>query len=516
MLLAAAVVLSFGSCSKERFTGAETPGSDAGITLRFKIPGNYSAAPTTTRALTVADENAVSNINVLVFNNTGKLAADIIAAENVNISAGSSTAGMSGEGTFTARLPKSANATDTYTVVVLANADYQILSSLGGFTLAAVEATIPSLAYADIMAAIRGAITGPMYTVGAVYMPMWGESVPVELQPGVSIAPIVLMRAIARIDVAVAETILPALFELTSVYVIRANKTYAVVPSADNRGTGTVTAPTIPNTALSDKFTLAESQSLFAYNVTGGNSLVRTIYTPEANVVMGGTSGDTNHTDRMALVVGGKYNGSTTETFYRLDFIREGALLNVLRNYIYSFAIVSVTGAGYTSVETAYNSAAMNMEAKIYDWNDGDTDDIFIDGPDFLTLRASDNSREFEDRETRMAVVYRNANSTDKINFHTNIPFSEFTLALNNGGALPDSGNPLLIENSRFRAEIKTGTGGETFFEFTALQDHDPGATDNPSVLTVTTKRITFTITIVQRTNEKNDWIDGGDIDQDF
>ena len=29
---------------------------------------------------------------------------------------------------------------------------------------------------------------------------------------------------------------------------------------------------------------------------------------------------DANHTDRLAVIVGGKYNGSQTETFYRVDF----------------------------------------------------------------------------------------------------------------------------------------------------------------------------------------------------
>ena len=224
-----------------------------------------------------------------------------------------------------------------------------------------------------------------------------------------------------------------------------------------------------------------------------------------------GISGDVNHTNRMAIVIGGYYDTDATETFYRVDFSVNKMLINVLRNHLYQFSISKVTGTGFSDVETAYKSQSMNMTVNIYDWNATDMTELFLDGTKYVMLGQSQNVPNKE----RVMTLYRSAGSEDEIEMRTNIPLDEFVMTLDNGGALPDEADPAVIQNDRFKVELKN-EDGTNYFVFTALQAYDTDATDNPSVLTVTTGRITFTITIRQIDGDPGDWIDGGNINMDL
>ena len=371
-----------------------------------------------------------------------------------------------------------------------------------------------------MIAAIYGQITGKMYdSASDNAIPMWGESGPLVIEPAGVNQSLQLTRAIARIDVGVgvatktgttwswsgknaADSTIP--FQLKHVYVMRPNNSYAVIPDPSQAAGD----PTIP--AGTTAFSATDSETNFGYAASvsaNGGSTSQDIYVPETDIKMGasGTSGDANHTNRMAIVVGGCYNGSATETFYRLDFAVSKNLINVLRNHLYQFNISSVSGDGFPDVITAYNSLAMNMTVDIFDWNQTTLDEIFMDGPLYVMLQRDQN----ELRDDRTAVVYRDSATTDVIKFQTNIPLSQFSMTLDNGGYFPNPADTTVIQNNRFSVAIKTDTSGNTYFEFTALQPYDAAATDNPSTLTVTTGRISFPITILQRDADPGDWNQG-------
>lgn len=64
-----------------------------------------------------------------------------------------------------------------------------------------------------------------------------------------------------------------------------------------------------------------------------------------------------NHT---FVIVKGRYSGSTTDTYYKVDLIYKGAdnatqYYNILRNFNYQITLTSVTGAGKATPEEAYN-----------------------------------------------------------------------------------------------------------------------------------------------------------------
>ena len=67
-----------------------------------------------------------------------------------------------------------------------------------------------------------------------------------------------------------------------------------------------------------------------------------------------------------SVIVKGKYNKSSTETFYKLDIIyhddesNTNIYYNLLRNFIYKIKINSVTGAGYNNLGEALDNPASN------------------------------------------------------------------------------------------------------------------------------------------------------------
>ena len=71
-------------------------------------------------------------------------------------------------------------------------------------------------------------------------------------------------------------------------------------------------------------------------------------FTPGAKYVRETAAGATDGTNPY-IIVKGKYNGSTTSTYYRLDFVNAGGtsgLAAILRNFSYNFTITSVEKAG--------------------------------------------------------------------------------------------------------------------------------------------------------------------------
>lgn len=521
------------SCVREKDRSVDRPcgTDDTEILLRLRTPGGFSPV---TRGMTFEQENAINDVYVLVFDKDGKLGAIKEGHDVSGTTTNPVPGGISGTGSFKFTIAPSNTSLDTYNLVILVNAATILSNTIG------TDATSGHIgdSYADVQAAVYESITGKMYPSGGA-IPMWGETGQTVISPSLNGRTIQLMRSVARIDVGVGQPtrttddttdeyrwdgmendgLTPIPFELKEVYIISPNNRYSVIPVASYLSAGN---PTVP--AGTGKFTLTQSKGIFAFSdgdiagVAGGQGgwITRAIYIPEADVRMGDTAtpGDANHKSRMAVVVGGDYGGSGTTTYYRLDFARSGDLFNVLRNHLYQFNISKVAGAGHPTVEEAYNSMAINMQAEVLDWNEFSAE-IYDDGVNWVRLWIGENSHLVGDDQPREAILFRKSGSTDRIRFSTSLPLDAMTLAMDQGGIV-DPDNKLLVENARFRAEVVTADTGETYFEFTAMHDYDATALDNPSILTVTIGRITFAITITQRTSERTDWIDGGTIPKDL
>ncbi len=425
LLFAATIILS-ASCFRDYAepgpVDRQVSDGPVEIQLMLNAPGEFTQAET--RAMTYAQENTISDVRVLVFDQTGKLTS-VKAGENVADKTATQTTpstGISGGGSFSVMLDPSMGG-GTSNLVVLTN-----LAGVQG-AVAAVEGLAVNTSYADAMNAVFGNVSAPLYTTGGT-IPMWGETGQISISPSNAQQNVKLLRSVARIDVGVGvpsrnsandawtwsgknATNENVPFKLTGVYVMRPNDRFAVAPAVANVSGGKATAPT----AVGSKFTAAVSSTTFNYAVANELFTTRSIYTPEAEVIMNGTQGDSNHKERMAIVVCGFYGSDATPSYYRLDFAKGGNLMNVLRNRLSQFNITKVSGSGYGSAIEAYEANAMNMTAEIYSWDEEEISDFQFDGT--YRFGVSTRSVEFSAAggETRTIVI------------DTNVPAIAFSLA---------------------------------------------------------------------------------------
>ncbi len=513
------MVLVAGCVVADRPSGTDgatrTGSDDVDIILRLRTPGGFAPpSPGTrsaTRAMSYEAENAIETIHVMVFDQSETLT--VIRRGEVLSSTTTGGDVYSGMGEFTVTLP-SGEANETYTLAVFANlgdeATYEALAGSlepGTSDYADVVATLVQGAPAPLYAAPGPAI-GPGVILTPV-VPMWGEQRGVALKPGSMNLSVDLTRAVARIDVGVGTPTrsleekgdewswdgenasgTPIPFTLSSVHVFRPNDRLSVMPDpAAPAGGPTIPAGTAPSTEP------------WAYGtITNSLYATRDIYVPEADVTMGdATPGGVKHTERMAIVIGGIYNDPATEsdpiTYYRADFIKEGRLIDVLRNRLYQFNITSVSGPGYPDPITAYEGESINMTVNVLDWDDAELNDIEWVGQRFFA---------FGERPVR----FDPAGGTRSVVIRTNIE-GGFTMTL--GGttitaptvtgspASPTPGGGTDFTYSLTLDGTVDGTSSYTL-DITATHNFGPGAATRTDEWTVTTAggRLTTPFEVIQ------------------
>ncbi|MCD8166755.1 MAG: BACON domain-containing protein [Bacteroides sp.] len=95
------------------------------------------------------------------------------------------------------------------------------------------------------------------------------------------------------------------------------------------------------------------------------------------------------------MVIGGKYNGSPTTTWYRIDFVnrlneetpnRRNEFIGLTRNYGYNIVIREVAGKGYATTEEAARCLPTNTLTDVLLFDDGDVENILFDGEYYLAV----------------------------------------------------------------------------------------------------------------------------------
>lgn len=522
-------VLVMQSCAKETLVGGATEATDGMAEISFvaRVP---SGATMTTRAPETGtlDENRIDTLNILVFKTTGELVYKGAARD------------LAFSGTykelvaFKATLPVG----QPYDFMLLANAAHL----LSGISVGATPAVVKSDVEAIVESFTVGNSDSGQWLLFLAAIPMWGEIEGLTL-PAASDVVFYLHRMLARVNVEYAP---PANgldnFHLATVRYYNYNTSGYLVPDAANNMAGAydaryATAPTIP---------AAPGTRLgwyVSYNgVTNYKTLKNRIYVFEAANQGEYDDGNDNWIDNPCLVVGGQYDsdndGEYTEepqTWYRIDFIKKTTTseqwLSMLRNFSYNVKITSVTGDGYDDPDVALESAPMNMEAVVLDWNDAQMGDVVFDGPYFLYIGDSRN-----EGLRKAASVYRNVDSTDEMAFETNIPLDEFTMAIASGNfgswveeptaEETDAGMVAKIFNPFYSVYIIGPTEEENAeenggvirgkFLFTAMKNYEVSDPTPEAILTVTSGRIRYDITINQRNADPQDWNDGGNQEEEL
>ncbi len=510
-LVALAATMALTGCVVDTPPGPQ-PLPGGVVTLNLNLPGSYHS-PVRTRALDQTDENAVDELHVLTFDDTRQL-VDITEAHD------------RGGNQYSVTLPALAPGAPV-TMVALANSGTILTASIG---LNANNVTPRD--YTSVMQNITAAVDGKMFfDSGDNRLPMWGETrrfnIPADPSAPAPSEGVTLMRSVARIDVGVGNLAKgngdmplgwdgldrngdPVPFTMTSVWVIRPPDRFSVAPLPANvdptgsrNGGPAAIAPSVPVSAA--PWGVGSSVADLGYTVDGStpNSIMSTIYVPEADIASGGTG---RHRQRMALVVGGIFGNdpAAAETFYRVDF-GDGTLRDVLRNTLYTFSIKDVTGSGKATVEEAYGAQSMNMTVEIEEWGMGYNYNVWFDGShyfamshrdvrfgpmpggapervDILTnIGAAEGGFGFYTSDTATAASFA---SGGPLTFRDAVDTYEYTLEKNTASDASDDAWILWITNPRHNIDPTVDNAREDVWtvktlnlkmRFTVSQDYVPG-----------------------------------------
>lgn len=287
-------------------------------------------------------------------------------------------------GTYTATLLQSVNNNDNYKLVILANLpEYGFLYGLFGKS------------YAEVQQASLSLVTdAPLVFDDTHPYPMFGVvngGASVQVQEGTAYTGNTeLIRAVARVDIGIGTKKTNAdgtvswtntgagkqPFVMTEVQVWKAGRKYTYMPALANYhwATATTGGTTSNKIVIDSPSTASGTTTTKTYDtsyITNGTYCAEKIYLPEADLQWGSVY-DGQHTNRLAIIVGGHYNNSPDMSYYRVDFTNDnsGDKMNILRNHVYRFTISSVKAAGYATAELAYKSMPKNLgfEATLEPW----------------------------------------------------------------------------------------------------------------------------------------------------
>ena len=395
-------LLTAGCVADRNVSDCITEGEDVELEFALQVP----ALETSLRQLSADQEKQINSIQVLVFNTDG------ITDESQETFAYEAEVKSKTQEDNTIRIRCALKASSKpMRVVCIANANIDTKTkNLEGTTKQVILES-------DQM---KQTFTKKWLTDGTQFIPMWGES---DAQPvsrttkfnsceasnngksntkneGV----IHLVRALARIDVGVNfndkdltdENAKGGDFKIKSVRVYRyAQSMYVTGTQATTfRQMGPNREP-LPHTPAT--MTPADNNNPLVFtaeNEEDAKGYVRNIYIPEISNHL--DNGQNKGKDaRTCLVIGGYYDGSTKETYYRVDFIKREdgkpedkitKQLDVLRNHRYRFNITDVKGPGTNDPGEALITEPVNITCDVVVWDEADIDKIMYDGQYYLSV----------------------------------------------------------------------------------------------------------------------------------
>ncbi len=349
-MLVAAMILQISCQQDDSFS----PAADSAI-----INLSVSAANSGTTMDNDDTASAIKSLCILQFNADGNAFGTLR-----HVGMGKETALNSGK--YSATLLQSVDNDDKYKLVILANFpgdDYGIFYRMGGKSYAEVQ-------QACLSAELSGESNVLEFTTAQPF-PMFGiakDGAPQIITETMNLGTVSLVRAVARVDIGIGTKNADnntwnkggVPFDMTQVQIWKDGKQYAYMPVENNfsssAGALAINSPSPVGGT--------ETKIYGSTYITGTTYCSEKIYLPEADLLWGDVY-DTNHSNRLAIIVGGKYNGSAVETFYRVDFTYdEGSKdkMNILRNHVYQFTIKNVKDAGYATAELAYTSKPKGLD----------------------------------------------------------------------------------------------------------------------------------------------------------
>ena len=390
-------LLTAGCVADRNVSDCITEGEDVELEFAVQVP----ALETSLRQLSADEEKTVKDIQLFVFNTQDESGQDLGESDETFAYEAEVKSKTQEGNTIRIRCALKASPDKPMRVVCIANAPTKIITT--DFTNKTKKVILES----DQM---KKNFTDAWPTDGSKFIPMWGESdkqtvtrktkfnsCDVTGLGGTGVnkdneGVIHLVRALARVDVGVSFENDPASekangnkdFKIQSVRVYRyATSMYMTGTQSTTfyfNGTAREAKPHTP----AGVGTAADATPLKFEAAKGGvNGYVRNIYIPEIS-----NQGDKNK--RTCLVIGGYYNGSDKETYYRVDFMRTEngtpKYLDVLRNHRYRFNITDIKGPGTSDPGDALITEPVNITCDVVVWDEAKIDQIVYDGQYYLAV----------------------------------------------------------------------------------------------------------------------------------
>ena len=399
-------LLTAGCVADRNVSDCVAEGDEVEIEFALKVP----ALETSLRQLTAEQESQVNSVKVLVFN-TQDAAGQTLAEEDETfayVAKMTTTNFIPDQDGVTHVVCKLTASDKPMRIVCIAN--YDVPEDI--LTMGTAKKTILEHARMTRNFTEKWPTSGDKY-----HIPMWGESDAQPVNKGTRFnscaklaygnagqnrnneGVIHLVRALARVDVGVNFEADPSSqtaagdenFKIMSVRVYRyATSMYVAGTQATAFNFANNRRNAVPHTP--EGVTAAEDKDPLVFTAKtdeDAKGYIRNIYIPEIENKTKGKG------ERICLVVGGEYNKSGKQTYYRVDFIRTETnasgeeiteQLDILRNYRYRFNITKIAGPGTDTPEEALTTEHVNIAYDCLVWDDGKVDKIVYDGQYYLSV----------------------------------------------------------------------------------------------------------------------------------
>lgn len=364
------------------------------VTFSLKVPGAATpeSSEPTTYALSDDDEKEVRSIVAIPFGSNGRTISEPIYLSGSDITPDPVNSNIK---TFTIVVRE-----DATSIVVLSNINAGLIAELNNVTAGQSKEWVSN----RLLLTNDGKWNATRGSAGYIPIPMWGEATNLVLSGDVPVnVSITLIRMLSKIDVILTTATAKSKLDLQSVRLYNYNNQGQVAPSVSDW----TAVPSIPSSAQKISAPLLYDGSAITKESGRGVASINELYAFEA------LAGNGNALlENTCIVIGGKYNGATNDSYYRIDFANTAGTgasatttyLSLLRNYNYKINIDDIKGAGFATPEEAFRAPPVNIVANIVNWNDAQMGDINFDGQ--YILGVSKGAFVFSREE-------RNANSED-------------------------------------------------------------------------------------------------------
>lgn len=361
-------LLVWNACSTEEFiptSPVEKPDGDPTVTLNIAFP---EASPNT-YALTDGEEHFINSLEILVFTSGG-------------------TADMSDDRyAYSIFVPGSQIvnnniANKQVTVTIKSMAAKQRLILLANKPASAVIQPLDTVAgttkLRDIVGKLKfGSNLWKTMDTSKPGIPMWGQMTDsVLFNSSTPAQTIKMIRSLAKVELSVAST-LGNKFRIKNVHLFNAYDSALIAPERVYLVKDSVPATVIHKiNPPSSPILRADNPYTYPPYIPGATSLKNTIYVPESDTLNGA------HQPAYLVLEAtyGDHSGTPPTTWYRIDFSKDGAYQQLLRNHTYTLNILNVITAGYGSLNDAKNApASLTNNALIIDKSSEINDIVYND-----------------------------------------------------------------------------------------------------------------------------------------